>query len=768
MNYLTAAALVAPFLLAGTATANVTANATCDANSPLTIISATDDGLYEETHGPQNTIDGNLDADSRWSNESQGSSKSLVFDLGAQQTLKSIGIAWHKGDSRKSNFTVSASADGTSYQVIIPARQSGGTTLGLEPYTFDDVTAQFIKLVSNGNESNDWNSIVEFAVSGCGVAVKRPETAVTTARKGQGVLGLRMDLPPGKNFDLAGWYVTTPADDDGDGKSDSTMENELAAGWTDPRYFYTDPATGGMVFRSTPAGAKTSKNTKYTRTELRGMLRRGNEAIETRIEGGYPNKNNWVFSSAPQSAQAKAAGVDGILKATLSVNQVTRLGKAYQVGRVIIGQIHAKDDEPVRLYYRKLPRNKYGSIYYAHEPAKGKEQWVEIIGSRKDRAKNPDDGIALDEVFSYEIEVKGKQAGDKVLPMLHVKITRDDGSEVSAKPFDMSESGFSVEDEFMFFKAGAYSQNNSSPTPETDFDKVTFFTLDYSHDAAPEASDVADSVAKEAAAMSAVSKAPLVRFVPAVVGIVVDDSFADGGRDNGADAMDTNWWMTTNSSALEIAAGRLGLVSGGSGRGLRATFAPQTLANGQTLKVSFTFTTPETIGQKRDSALRIGLYNKLGRSELEGDLSASSKKPNKSYDGLPGYMIDFDINPKTASKANIDVRRHKDDTQGRLLGTTKGYKRIGSGGSAYTFAPNQTYTGTLAIKKLAAGVEVAGSLSQAGKLLSEFSAVDEGSDVNNFGMLAFHVNSKTFGSSKKKDAPDNGIDFKNVKIEVLP
>ena len=41
------------------------ANSACDANSSLTIISATDDGLYEETHGPENTIDGNLDPDSR-------------------------------------------------------------------------------------------------------------------------------------------------------------------------------------------------------------------------------------------------------------------------------------------------------------------------------------------------------------------------------------------------------------------------------------------------------------------------------------------------------------------------------------------------------------------------------------------------------------------------------------------------------------------------------------------------------------------------------
>lgn len=45
----------------------------------------------------------------------------------------------------------------------------------------------------------------------------------------------------------------------------------------------------------------------------------------------------------------------------------------------------------------------------------------------------------------------------------------------------MRDSGFSVDDDFMFFKAGAYSGNNSSTDPEMDFDKVTFYKLENSH-----------------------------------------------------------------------------------------------------------------------------------------------------------------------------------------------------------------------------------------------------------------------------------------------
>jgi len=94
---------------------------------------------------------------------------------------------------------------------------------------FEPVQARFVQIVGNGNDSNDWNSIVELTAFGCGESVEKPKTPVLTERQGQGMFGLRTDLSPGENFELSGWYVTTPADDDADGKADSVYENELAA-----------------------------------------------------------------------------------------------------------------------------------------------------------------------------------------------------------------------------------------------------------------------------------------------------------------------------------------------------------------------------------------------------------------------------------------------------------------------------------------------------------------------------------------------------------
>lgn len=143
-------------------------NGTCEIEESLTFISATDDGQAHQHHRPEKTIDGNFDRYSRWSNE--GLPKILLLDLGTLQTLTSIDIAWYRGDRRKASFSVESSADGEEFEVIVPNRQSSGTTLDLQPNAVDNINAQFVRVVGNGNEFNDWNSIIEVAAMGCNVS----------------------------------------------------------------------------------------------------------------------------------------------------------------------------------------------------------------------------------------------------------------------------------------------------------------------------------------------------------------------------------------------------------------------------------------------------------------------------------------------------------------------------------------------------------------------------------------------------------------------
>jgi hypothetical protein len=277
--------------------------------------------------------------------------------------------------------------------------------------------------------------------------------------------------PSELGIELDDWYLSIPSDLDGNGRSDSISESQLANGYTHPEYFYTS-GDGGIVMRSPSRGFKTSTNTSYVRVELREMLRRGNTSLAS-TQG--VNANNWVFGHAPTSAQANAGGINGELNVTLAVNQVTTNGENYQIGRIIIGQIHANDDEPIRLYYRKLPNNSKGAIYFAHEPRTGSEAYVEMIGSRDNTTSNPADGIALDEKFSYTINATDA--------LLTVTITREGKDDVVAT-YDMTGSQYEDPEQYMYFKVGVYHVNNTSdPSSDTgQFAQATFYEIRNSHD----------------------------------------------------------------------------------------------------------------------------------------------------------------------------------------------------------------------------------------------------------------------------------------------
>ncbi|MFK8060299.1 MAG: polysaccharide lyase family 7 protein [Polaribacter sp.] len=271
---------------------------------------------------------------------------------------------------------------------------------------------------------------------------------------------------PSENFDLSTWNLSIP-ENKGNGTATTITVSQINNKYENSKYFYT-ASDGGMVFKCPVAGFKTSVNTSYTRVELREMLRGTNTSISTQ----GVNKNNWVFGSAPTSDKTAAAGYDGEMTATVAVNHVTITGSNSQIGRVIIGQIHANDNEPVRLYYRKLPNNSLGSIYIAHEPADGfgNEQWYEMIGSRNNNASNPSDGIALNEKFSYKIEV--------INNVLTVIISREGKTDVT-QIVDMKNSGYNQGGKYMYYKAGVYNQNNTGSND--DFVQTTFYSLKKSH-----------------------------------------------------------------------------------------------------------------------------------------------------------------------------------------------------------------------------------------------------------------------------------------------
>jgi hypothetical protein len=249
--------------------------------------------------------------------------------------------------------------------------------------------------------------------------------------------------------------------------------------------------------------------------------------------------------------------------------------------------------------------------------------------------------------------------------------------------------------------------------------------------------------------------------------VIVDDSWVDAGRNNGADALDTDWWSSTSASAnsIEVGSGFLGLVSGTSGRGIHGTFASQALGIGDTLTATFTFTTPATVTANGAGGanFKIGLFDTTGHT-LAQDIGT----PSNLYTNLNGYMMDFDVNP-TTSGTNIQFRQRSNAASQNLLSTTGDYTSLASGGASYSFAANTTYTGVFSLTRTGSdSLDLYGALYQGASLLSSTTVSDVSGIVSNIGMLAFHPNANIFGSSATVGAADNGIDFSNIKIEVVP
>ena len=248
-------------------------------------------------------------------------------------------------------------------------------------------------------------------------------------------VALDPQLPPSGNFDLANWKLTLPS-------GSEVMPWALSNGYTLGNVYYTHPVSGGMVFRC-PNLAGTTPNSKYSRTELREML--------DPTSGTHDASNNWT----PE--------IGGRMKARLKVDRVSTTGDSDKVGRVIIGQIHGPDTEPMRLYYRKKPSEARGRIYLASETMSGSTSYSSDIVGNKNGG-----GIALGELFTYEITLEGTR--------LQVDIRRNRGEIVDTyiKYIDSAYQG-----ENLYFKAGVYNQNNTGSS--TDYAQATFYSLAHTH-----------------------------------------------------------------------------------------------------------------------------------------------------------------------------------------------------------------------------------------------------------------------------------------------
>ena len=154
-------------------------------------------------------------------------------------------------------------------------------------------------------------------------------------------------------------------------------------------------------------------------------------------------KNNWVVFKAPNGgdthgtsnntrtelAQAKKwypKTANDKLEATLKVMNVSATGDARVAASyaVVVGQIHSADkheNEPLKIFYKKFPGHKKGSVFWHYEintdGEDNSKRWdystavwghnFSVVGDTENTyPEEPEVGIALGEEFSYKVEVK--------------------------------------------------------------------------------------------------------------------------------------------------------------------------------------------------------------------------------------------------------------------------------------------------------------------------------------------------------------------------
>lgn len=251
-------------------------------------------------------------------------------------------------------------------------------------------------------------------------------------------------------IDLSHWKVTTPG---GDGTKPLEVEPpeilNYATNESLKPYMYNDSTKGALVFYAHPSDA-TTRNTKYSRSELREQMVPGE------------NNVNWTFEQG------------GVMKGKLQMEEVSRSedGKYH---KVIIMQIHGRLTDEQRDLIGQDDNNAPPilKIYWQDGKVRVKTKILKI-SSASDVEILHEDAWGDDKGFNFKQEVGFKK--------FTLEVTASKGKLVVC----LNNSEYAVyEDANMrrwgifenYFKAGNYFQSRD----EGSFAKVNYYDLEVSH-----------------------------------------------------------------------------------------------------------------------------------------------------------------------------------------------------------------------------------------------------------------------------------------------
>lgn len=105
---------------------------------------------------PANTLD--RDPDTRWSADGKG--QYLQLELEEETLIDGITLLFYNGHTRSNYFDLEVSSDGIHYEKVLIGMASKKQE-EYETFEFDPLQTKYIRYVGQGNEVNNWNSLIE-------------------------------------------------------------------------------------------------------------------------------------------------------------------------------------------------------------------------------------------------------------------------------------------------------------------------------------------------------------------------------------------------------------------------------------------------------------------------------------------------------------------------------------------------------------------------------------------------------------------------------
>ena len=125
----------------------------------MTAVEASSEQIEEGINNiKEHSCDNNYET--RWS--ANGIGEWCIYDLGEEKEIDAFAVAFWMGSQRQFRFEVQVSNDGRNFTSVMTGT-SPGNTEDVTVYVPDSpVSARYIKLIGNGNSTNEWNNVIEF------------------------------------------------------------------------------------------------------------------------------------------------------------------------------------------------------------------------------------------------------------------------------------------------------------------------------------------------------------------------------------------------------------------------------------------------------------------------------------------------------------------------------------------------------------------------------------------------------------------------------